>query len=140
MSSPDGPVALDDARRVLATLRPHLDELIALRADLTELRTDLNGEGSSPLGGLAEAKALEARLYAAMEQITAEGVQVKGYAPLLLDWPGELDGRPVLWCWLEGDPDIAWYHRVECGFAGRRPVPGPALPPSRPIGFSSQPE
>jgi hypothetical protein len=123
MSLPDGPVSLDDARRVLTTLRPHLDDLIALRADLTELRIDLNGEGTSPLGGLAEAKALEARLYATMEQITAEGVQVKGYAPLLLDWPGELDGRPVLWCWLEGDPDIAWYHRIECGFAGRRPVP-----------------
>ncbi|WP_435820128.1 DUF2203 family protein [Micromonospora chalcea] len=21
-----------------------------------------------------------------------------------------------------GDTDIRWYHRVECGFAGRRPV------------------
>ncbi|WP_374535784.1 DUF2203 family protein [Micromonospora aurantiaca (nom. illeg.)] len=28
----------------------------------------------------------------------------------------------MLWCWLEGDTDIRWYHRVECGFAGRRPV------------------
>jgi hypothetical protein len=140
MSSPDGPVSLDDARLVLAALRPHLHDLIALRADLTELRTDLNGEGTSPLGGLAEAKALEARLYAAMEQITAAGVQVKGYAPLLLDWPGELDGRPVQWCWLEGEPDIAWYHRVECGFAGRRPVPETAKPAGRPIGFQSEPE
>nr|WP_227457194.1 DUF2203 family protein [Micromonospora purpureochromogenes] len=32
------------------------------------------------------------------------------------------DGRAVLWCWLEGDTDIRWYHRVECGFAGRRSV------------------
>ncbi|MFJ5542720.1 DUF2203 family protein [Micromonospora chalcea] len=28
----------------------------------------------------------------------------------------------MLWCWLEGDTDIRWYHRVECGFAGRRSV------------------
>jgi hypothetical protein len=28
----------------------------------------------------------------------------------------------VLWCWLEGEPDIAWYHRADCGFPGRRPV------------------
>lgn len=123
MSSPDGPLPLAAARRVLAGLRPQLDTLIAVRADLTELRADLAGEGASPLGGRAEAKALEARLFAAIEQVAAQGAQVKSYAPLLLDWPGELHGRPVLWCWLEGDPEIAWYHRVECGFAGRRPVP-----------------
>jgi hypothetical protein len=123
MSSPDGPLPLAEARRILAGLRPRLDELIALRADLTELRADLAGEGASPLGGRAEAKALEARLYAAIEEVAGQGVQVKSYAPLLLDWPGELNGRPVLWCWLEGELEIAWYHRVECGFAGRRPVP-----------------
>ncbi|MBQ1015990.1 DUF2203 family protein, partial [Micromonospora sp. M51] len=25
-------------------------------------------------------------------------------------------------CWLEGDSDVRWYHRAECGFAGRRPL------------------
>jgi hypothetical protein len=41
---------------------------------------------------------------------------------VLLDFPGEREGRSVLWCWLEGDADIEWYHRTECGFAGRRRV------------------
>jgi hypothetical protein len=124
MSYPDGPLSLVEARQLLATLRPLIDSLIRLRADLAELRADLASEGSSPLGGRAEAKALEARLYAVMEQLGTRGTQIKGYAPVLLDWPGELAGRPVLWCWLEGDPDVGWYHRVDCGFAGRRPVPG----------------
>jgi hypothetical protein len=124
MSPPDGPVPLARARQLLAALRPRIDTLIRYRADLAELRADLAGDdATSPLGGRAEAKALEARLYAVMEEFGTQGAQVKGYAPLLLDWPGELHGRPVLWCWLEGDPDIGWYHRVECGFAGRRPVP-----------------
>jgi hypothetical protein len=113
---------LDDARRALAALRPILAELITLRADLAELQVDLAGGGSSPLGGLAEAKALEARLYAALERVGSHGVEVKGYAPLLLDFPGERAGRAVLWCWLEGDDDIDWFHRADCGFAGRRPV------------------
>jgi len=47
---------------------------------------------------------------------------VKGFAPLLLDFPGEHDGEPVLWCWVEGEADIRWYHRADCGFAGRRPI------------------
>ena len=65
-------------------------------------------------------KGLEARIHALLEEFHGHGIQVKGFAPVLLDVPGELDGRQVLWCWLEGDSDIRWYHRVECGFAGRR--------------------
>lgn len=115
-------VTLAHARAALVGLRPRLAALVALRADLAELRADLERGRSSPLGGIAEAKALEARMFAELEEITDTGVQVKGWAPLLLDWPGLHNGLPVLWCWLEGESDIAWYHRLEAGFAGRRPV------------------
>jgi hypothetical protein len=115
-------VTLAEARAALADLRPRIEHFIAIRADLAELRADLTEGGSSPLGGLAEAKGLEARLHADLESFAAGGVQVKGIAPLLLDWAGERDGVPVLWCWLEGDDEIAWYHRADCGFLGRRPV------------------
>jgi hypothetical protein len=115
-------VTLAEARAALADLRPSIVEFIARRADLAEVRADLTDGGSSPLGGLAEAKALEARLHGALESFGTTGAQVKGFAPLLLDWPGERDGVAVLWCWLEGDADIAWYHRADCGFLGRRPL------------------
>ena len=113
---------LDQARRLLAELRPRIDALIVMRADLAELSADLDASGASPLGGRAELKALQARLHATLEYFAERDVQVKGFAPVLLDFAGERAGRPVLWCWLEGDADIAWYHRLECGFAGRRPV------------------
>lgn len=116
------PVTLEQARATLAGLRPRLDQLVQVRADLAELRADLAATGHSRHGGVAEAKGLEARLYAELEQLSAAGAQVKGWAPVLLDWPGERDGVPVLWCWLEGEPDIGWYHRLDCGFPGRRPV------------------
>jgi hypothetical protein len=115
-------VTLSEAREILAALRPRLDAMIKARADLTELRVDLDRTGLSGLGGRAEAKALEARIHADLEHLAEQGAQVKGFAPLLLDFPGELDGEQVLWCWLEGDPDIHWYHRLDCGFAGRRPI------------------
>src|SRR5262245_44163470 len=101
---------LDEARALLATLRPRIDEFVTARADLAELQADLASTGQSRLGGLAEAKALEARLYADMEYFAGVGAEVKGFAPLLLDVPGERYGEPVLWCWLEGDDDIGWYH------------------------------
>jgi len=113
---------LAEARSTLASLRPALEDFLVVRADLAELRADLESTGHSRFGGLADAKALEARLFSDLEHFAADGVQVKGFAPLLLDFPGERDGDPVLWCWLEGDADIDWYHRVDTGFAGRRPV------------------
>ncbi|HEY7174718.1 MAG TPA: DUF2203 domain-containing protein [Micromonosporaceae bacterium] len=113
---------LSEARKRLRSLRTHLDAIVDLRADLAELRADLDEHGHSPRGGLAEAKALEARLYTELEAISDADTQLKGYAPLLLDFPGQRDGVAVLWCWLEGDDDIEWYHREDCGFAGRRRV------------------
>jgi hypothetical protein len=113
---------LAEARAALATLRPRIDDFLSARADLAEIKADLAEHGASPLGALADAKALEARLYADLEHFGANGVQVKGFAPLLLDFPGERDGVPVLWCWLEGDEDISFFHRVDTGFAGRRAV------------------
>lgn len=113
---------LAQARHLMATLHPRIDELIVLRADLAELRADLAGGSGSPHGGLAEVKSLEARIYGILDEMNEHDIQVKGLAPVLLDFAGERDGRPVLWCWLEGDAEIRWYHRLECGFSGRRRI------------------
>jgi hypothetical protein len=115
-------VNLAEARALLAEQRERIAEFLVIRADLAELRADLESTGTSPLGARADAKGLEARLHAELEAFVVAGLQVKGFAPLLLDVAGERDGVPVLWCWLEGDPDIEWYHRLDTGFAGRRPV------------------
>jgi hypothetical protein len=114
--------SLNEARMRLATLRPRIDDLLVRRADLAELRADIAAGRSSRLGNLADAKAWEARLFAELEAFAETGALVKGFAPLLLDYPGERAGEAVLWCWLEGEPDIRWYHRIDAGFAGRRLV------------------
>ncbi len=113
---------LEQARATLDGLREILAGFLDRRADLAELRADLDAGVTSPLGGLAELKALEAAVYADLEHIAARGVEVKGFAPLLLDFPGERAGVEVRWCWLEAEPDIEWYHRADCGFPGRRQI------------------
>ena len=117
-----GLFTVDEAREVLADLRPVLDELIALRADATELAAVVRAGGA----GLADLKAYEARLDELMTTVQQTGVELKGWAPLLLDFPADLDGVPVLLCWLEGDAGLAWYHRADLGFAGRRPLESPS--------------
>ena len=118
-----GLFTVEEARRVLAQLRPTLGALVAVRADAAELAAAVNAGRPCPLGGLPELKAAQARLDDLMTTVQQTGTELKGFAPLLLDFPAELDGVPVLLCWLEGDDDLAWYHRSDLGFAGRRPLP-----------------
>ncbi len=114
---------LDEARATLDELRPTLDEFVTLRADAAELAAAVRADAPSPLGGLAELKALEARIDELLTRVQETGVEVKGFAPLLLDFPAELDGHDVLLCWLEGDGRLEWYHRHDLGFLGRRRLP-----------------
>jgi hypothetical protein len=118
---------LGKPRGLLPEMFRRTDELIAVRADLVELQAALaRGESLPLLGGLPEAKGLQARLSELLGWFPASGLELKGAAPLLLDFPAEIDGEPVLLCWLEGERELAWYHKPELGFAGRRLI-SPAL-------------
>lgn len=119
-----GLFTLAQARDELVRLRPVLDEIVAVRADMVELSAALTPGGEpTSLGGLPERKAAEARLNELMTAVQETGAELKGIAPLLVDFPADLDGVPVLLCWLEGDSGLGWYHRADLGFAGRRPLP-----------------
>jgi hypothetical protein len=119
-----GLFTVDEARSELTRLRPVLDEIVALRADMVELSAALAVPGErSPLGGLPERKAAEARLNELMTEIQETGAELKGVAPLLVDFPADLDGLAVHLCWLEGETDINWYHRQDLGFGARRRLP-----------------
>jgi hypothetical protein len=115
--------AVDEARALLPEVRRRVDALVEARADLTELSMDLRARGSSSLGGLAEMKALQARLDDRLGWFRDEGIEIKGVAPFLIDFPAELDGVSVRLCWLEGEPTLVWYHRSDLGIAGRRRLP-----------------
>jgi hypothetical protein len=116
---------VEQARQMLRILRPLVEDLIVVRADATELGMAIHQGLPSPLGGLPELKAAQARLDELVSALLAEDVQLKGIAPVLLDFPAEMDGLPVLLCWLEGDTDLGWYHRADLGFAARRPLGAP---------------
>jgi len=118
-----GLFTLDEARAELARLLPVLDEMVRLRAEHAELRAAVDGGPATRLGGLPELKAATARLDDLLTQVQSTGAELKGIAPLLVDFPSDLDGVPVLLCWLEGDRELGWYHRTDLGFAGRRPLP-----------------
>ncbi len=119
----DRSFTLAQARELMPAVLNHGNELVEVRANLVELQAALAVGKRSPLGGLPEAKACQARLSELLAWFPAQGLDVKGFAPLLLDFPAEFDGEAVLLCWLEGEPELGWYHKLAHGFAGRRRIP-----------------
>ena len=76
-----------------------------------------------------EVRKLRAELRQAAEDLAAvlsvfaeHGVQVKDPDTGLIDFPTEIDGEPALLCWRVGEERIEFWHTLDGGFAGRRPI------------------
>lgn len=61
-----------------------------------------------------------------VRELTALGVECKSLGMGLVDFPGEVDGEAAYLCWKLGEPEVAWWHRRDAGFAGRQPLAGVA--------------
>ena len=78
--------------------------------------------GGGMEGGPAYVLALT-ELAEASGELEALGVQLKDYERGLIDFPAMREGRVVLLCWQMGEGDeLEWWHDLEAGFAGRRPL------------------
>lgn len=60
-----------------------------------------------------------------LREIQESGAQVKDIQSGLVDFPAQLFGKDVLLCWRLGEAEVRFYHDLESGFAGRRPLPDP---------------
>jgi hypothetical protein len=58
----------------------------------------------------------------ALFAIKSHGVELKDPATGLLDFPSLRDGVEVYLCWRHGEPRVAFWHPIETGIAGRRPI------------------
>lgn len=76
-----------------------------------------------------------AQLQEYVDELKALGVDLKNAQQGLIDFPAEIDGRPVYLCWKLGEPEVLYWHEIEAGFAGRQSLtadtaPGSDLPGS----------
>lgn len=70
-----------------------------------------------------EASQLAREIDGYIAEIRELGVELKGFDTGLVDFPGEVDGRPVLLCWQLGEESVQYWHEEDAGFAGRQPLP-----------------
>jgi len=118
--------SLEEARAELPSLTARLAAMRRARARLgdAEARRALT-ELAPGNGGGGAAKALGdafVELQAAAAALDAREIVVRDLDRGLVDFPSIRDEQEVYLCWVDGEPDIEFWHELDAGFRGRQPL------------------
>jgi hypothetical protein len=127
---------VEEANETLGVVRPLAERLVvvgellrARQADAAALAARVAGNGGAAAQVLAlreaERQATEhaRELTRLIDELSALGVQVKDVGLGLVDFPADRGGETVLLCWKVGEDAIRFWHGLEEGYAGRKPLP-----------------
>ncbi|MEX1296108.1 MAG: DUF2203 domain-containing protein [Candidatus Limnocylindrales bacterium] len=113
---------LKELEPLLSALRDARDEIAAGQRRLAQLQS---ADGADPALVAREQEGMTLtvkRMEQAVRQIDAWGVTLRDIGTGLVDFPALVNGRPVWLCWKLGEDDIAYWHELEAGIAGRKPL------------------
>ena len=100
-------------------------ERIRATAEAARTRQD-ELEERSPGNGHAHGGGEVDRVRTEVATLAAEGIVLRDVERGLVDFDAlTADGRHYWLCWLVGEPEVAWWHWPEDGFAGRTPLSDP---------------
>src|SRR6516165_2180747 len=132
---PDKYFNLNEAQELLPVITRELEQVRRGKQTIDQLEQELAQAAARimMLGGSipdheelakkrSEGLRLTAQLKQAIERIQETGCVVKDLDQGLIDFPSLLDGREVYLCWKLGEERIAYWHGLEEGFAGRKPL------------------
>jgi hypothetical protein len=141
----------EEAEELLPTLAPWLEEARDEKQKIEAFKNELElvasrimvlGGTFPPLADLWRKKSVHdkaaERLVEVINRIQESGVLVKDLDTGLIDFPSLLDGEEIYLCWKLGEERIAFWHRVDEGFAGRKPIDDPATGGTPPQGTRLQ--
>jgi hypothetical protein len=128
---------LEDANAIVPRLQILMERLQRGALRLHEEMSELAGHLGIELAMLAPeellrhrpaARVLVEELDAIVHEIEESGAHLKDIQLGLVDFPAEREGEVVYLCWQFGEPEVAFWHGLEDGFAGRQPLPGSTRP------------
>jgi hypothetical protein len=128
-----------EANALVPALEVRFGKVMQLRAQLRSAYEALDKAGEPPTAeslercdGPDDLRKLRGRFRALLEALTEElagveslGVAVKDLDLGLCDFLGERDGRDVWLCWQYGEKQVGFWHELDAGFGGRRPLVEP---------------
>jgi hypothetical protein len=126
--------SVEEANEALDEVRPLTEELVGHRRSLVKLQerqaavtTRIAGNG-----GNVEPHELEdvqerldeevAGIAGCVARIHEVGALVKDLDVGLVDFPATRDGEEILLCWRLGEAEVGFWHGLDEGFSGRKPL------------------
>ena len=118
---------LEEANQALKIIRPMMEEVQVIRQKILANQPEAwpaieKSAGNGGNRAISDMVQDFERFDALIHQIQNTGAQIKDINTGLLDFSALKDGREVYLCWQYGEEDIAFWHEVEAGFAGRQPI------------------
>jgi hypothetical protein len=127
----------EEANAALALVRPLAERLVRRRRELVRVGSELGAVRSKVAGNggsldpehvsrlQSAAERVSSELASLVEELDTLGVQVKDLDRGLVDFPAvhPESGETVLLCWELGEEAVAYWHGLEDGYAGRKPLP-----------------
>jgi hypothetical protein len=117
---------VEEAEALLGEVEPMLVALRTARDRLTDAEAHEALAGAAPGNGgggagrdVGEAFLEVRRLLAELQEL---GVVVRDIDRGLVDFPAILEGREAYLCWELGEHGIGYWHDLESGYGGRRPL------------------
>ena len=122
-----------EANATLPLLRSILRDVTALASELKERHERLSrvqapARGERPADAYqeelhqmqAEFERGQERMQEYLDELQKLGVELKDPYTGLVDFPSILDDHEVYLCWRLGEPEVAHWHDLDAGFAGRQ--------------------
>jgi hypothetical protein len=125
---------VEEANDALDEVRPLTEELVEHRRALVELqeRQSALTERIAGNGGNVEPQELQdvqerldeevAGIARCVARIHEVGALVKDLDDGLVDFPATREGEDILLCWRLGEDEIGFWHGLDEGFSGRKPL------------------
>jgi hypothetical protein len=119
---------LEEANALLPRVSALVNKMLAARREAAVARLELLAVGTRWPQGVRTTQLMrrvrdyEALVVSLIEEIHGLGGTVKDLDLGLVDFPAQAGGEIVNLCWKVGEPEIAYWHRWDEGFAWRKPL------------------
>jgi hypothetical protein len=122
----------DQANAALPLVKVIVQDISNLARNLRDRQERLARLDAGKRGGIADAYREELqqvqsemerddeRMHEYLRELADLGVELKDPFSGLIDFPGRMNGRDVYLCWRLGEPEVAHWHDLDAGFAGRQ--------------------
>ena len=115
-----------EAMRALPLIKPIVDDILNLSHEIHALSLVL-GENDP---GHPQLQEMLDKLHGYLAELEEMGCYYKdwGFRIGLVDFPAIIDEKEVFLCWRSDEEEILYYHDIEAGYAGRKPIPNEYYP------------